>query len=246
MSDTQAILDRFRAKKESEETGSHASRLNWLRAGVLGANDGITSVAGLVIGVAAADPTNVGAIAIAGVSGLLAGASSMSVGEFVSVSTQSDAERALIARKRADLETDPGGQFEKLVAVYRDKGVSDQTARHLVQELYSHDKLDAHVDAELQLDEDDIVSPTAAAISSFIAFTLGALLPLAAVLLPGPSLRIPVAFVAVVLALMLTGFVSAKLGRATPWKAVIRMVIGGALAMGLTYLIGQLLGAQVA
>ncbi|MFC9766754.1 VIT family protein [Rhodococcus jostii] len=224
---------------------SLASRLNWLRAGVLGANDGIVSTAGLVVGVAAAT-TERSAIFTAGFAGLAAGAVSMALGEYVSVSTQRDTERALLSKERRELTETPDAEFEELVAMYEAKGLSVDTARTVARELTDHDAFAAHVDVELGIDPDDLTNPWQAAGSSALSFTLGALIPLLAILLPPVHLRIPVAFVAVLVALALTGAVSAALGGAQRTRAVLRVVLGGALAMIVTYGIGQLVGASIA
>ncbi len=219
-----------------------SSRLNWLRAGVLGANDGIVSTAGLVVGVAAATAER-GVIATAGVAGLVAGAVSMALGEYVSVSTQRDSERALLAEERRELAESPAEELSELAAMYRDKGLSADTAARVAAELTAHDAFAAHVDIELGIDPDALTNPWHAAGASALAFTLGAALPLLAILLPPASARIPVAFVAVLLALALTGTVSARLGGSDCGRAVVRVVGGGALAMAVTFAIGQLLGA---
>ncbi|MFD9660442.1 VIT family protein [Rhodococcus sp. NPDC059968] len=224
---------------------SLASRLNWLRAGVLGANDGIVSTAGLVVGVAAAT-TERSAIFTAGFAGLAAGAVSMALGEYVSVSTQRDTERALLSKERRELTETPDAEFEELAAMYEAKGLSSETARTVARELTDHDAFAAHVDVELGIDPDDLTDPWQAAGSSALSFTLGALVPLLAILLPPVHLRIPVAFVAVLVALALTGTVSAALGGAKRTRAVLRVVLGGALAMIVTYGIGQLVGTSIA
>ena len=216
-------------------------RMNWLRAGVLGANDGIISVASLVVGVAGAT-TDSGALLAAGVAGLVGGAISMALGEYVSVSSQRDSERALIARETAELRDMPEEEFEELVSLYRARGLTDQTARQVATELTDHDALAAHLEVELHIDQDDLVSPWQAALSSAVAFTLGALLPLLAILLPPPGLRVPITFFAVLVALAVTGWVSAALGGANRGLAVIRLIVGGSLALATTWLIGSLLG----
>lgn len=218
-----------------------SQRLNWLRAGVLGANDGIVSTAGLVIGVAGATAAT-GPILTAGVAGLVAGAVSMALGEYVSVSSQRDSERSLLAKERLELERFPGEELEELVAIYVAKGATASTARKLAEELTAKDAFAAHVDAELGIDPDALTNPWHAALSSAIAFTVGSLLPLIAILVPPAAVRVPVTFAAVVVALAITGAVSARLGGA-PWRrAVVRLVAGGALAMAVTYGIGLLLG----
>jgi len=221
--------------------GALASRLNWLRAGVLGANDGIVSVAGLVVGVAAAT-TDRGPILTAGLAGLAAGAVSMALGEYVSVSTQRDTERALLAKERVELSTIPEAELDELASLYEGKGLSPATARKVAEELTAHDAFAAHAEAELGIDPDELTNPWQAAIASAISFTVGAILPMLAILLPPASARIPVTFVAMLAALAITGSLSARLGGASRPRAVLRVVTGGALAMAVTYGIGQLLG----
>jgi VIT1/CCC1 family predicted Fe2+/Mn2+ transporter len=166
--------------------GAIGTKLNWLRAGVLGANDGIVSVAGIVVGVAAATVER-SPIITAGVAGLVAGALSMALGEYVSVSTQRDTERALLDKERRELIEEPEAELEELVGMYRAKGLSPETARTVAVELTAHDAFAAHIDIELGIDPDELTNPWHAAISSAIAFTVGALLPLLAILLPPPS-----------------------------------------------------------
>ena len=220
------------------------NRLNWLRAGVLGANDGIVSTAGLVVGVAAA--TKMGsAIFAAGLAGLIAGAVSMALGEYVSVSTQRDTQRALLRKERQELDEMPEAELEELAALYAAKGLSADTARVVARELTDRDAFAAHVDVELGIDPDDLSNPWQAALSSAVAFTLGAIVPLIAILLPPVGARVPVAFLSVLIALVLTGTVSAALGGARKMRAVMRVVLGGAVAMLVTYGIGQMVGATI-
>ncbi len=225
--------------------GAINSKLNWLRAGVLGANDGIVSTAGIVVGVAAATAAR-GPIFTAGLAGLAAGALSMAVGEYVSVSTQRDTERALLAKERRELKEEPEAELAELIGLYQAKGLTPQTARTVAEELTAHDAFAAHIDIELGIDPDELTNPWHAAMSSAIAFTVGALLPLLTILLLPPSTRIPVTFVAVLIALALTGWASARLGGANPRRAIMRVVIGGALAMAITYAIGHIFGGVVA
>jgi VIT1/CCC1 family predicted Fe2+/Mn2+ transporter len=221
--------------------GSLAARLNWLRAGVLGANDGIISTAGLVIGVAAAT-TDTTEIAIAGMAGLAAGAVSMALGEYVSVSTQRDTERALIDKERRELKEMPAAEHVELVELLRHRGLSETTSRQVADELTERDLLSAHLNVELGLDREELANPWAAALSSALAFSLGAVLPLVAILLPPPSVRIAIAFVAVLVGLSVTGVGGAHLGGSPIRPAVLRLVGGGGLAMAVTFGIGQLLG----
>jgi vacuolar iron transporter family protein len=222
-------------------SGGVGQRLNWLRAGVLGANDGIVSVASLVVGVAGAT-TDTPALLIAGVAGLVGGAISMALGEYVSVSSQRDSERALIAKETRELREMPDEELAELTELYRARGLTDATARQVAVELTAHDALAAHLEVELHIDQDDLVSPWQAALSSAVAFTLGALLPLLTILLLPPALKIPLTFVAVLVALALTGTVSAHLGGSGKARATLRLVVGGALALVVTWAIGSLLG----
>jgi vacuolar iron transporter family protein len=221
--------------------GSVSDRLNWLRAGVLGANDGIVSVAGITVGVAAATGNRV-TILVAGLAGLLAGAFSMAAGEYVSVSTQRDTERALLDKERWELRSVPDSELDELTGLYEAKGISPGLARQVAVELTQHDALRAHADAELHIDPDNLVNPWQAAFASFAAFTVGALLPLVAILVPPTSLRVPICFVVVVAALALTGTVSARIGGSRPRRAALRTVAGGVLAMAVTYTVGHLVG----
>lgn len=218
--------------------------LNWLRAGVLGANDGIVSTAGILIGVAAATVDR-GAIFTAGIAALAAGAVSMALGEYVSVSTQRDTERALIVKEQAELRDMPTEEFDELVGLYRDKGLSEATAHQVATELTDHDALAAHAEVELGIDPDALTNPWHAAASSALSFTIGALLPLVAILVFPQHLRIPLTFVVVCLALALTGWLSARIGDADVRRAILRVTIGGALAMAITYVIGLATGHVV-
>ncbi len=231
--------------KDGSRQQSVASRLNWLRAGVLGANDGIVSISGLLVGVAAVDPTNTTAIVIAGTAGIAAAALSMSVGEYVSVSTQRDTERELVQTKRRALADDPQGQEELLAKLWQDKGLSPQTAAAVAADLSRKDALGAHLSAEHNIDPDDLTNPWEAALSSFLAFLVGAALPMIAMVLLPPPARIVGTFISVLMALALTGWVSAVFGEAPRLRAVTRLVVGGAVAMALTWGIGHLFGVSV-
>lgn len=220
---------------------SVSAKLNWLRAGVLGANDGIVSVAGIVVGVAAATVAR-GAIVTAGVAGLTAGAVSMALGEYVSVSAQRDTEEALLSMERRALREEPAAELEELAALYEAKGLSATTARTVAEELTDHDPLAAHAEVELGFDVSGLTNPWQAAVSSALSFSVGALLPLIAIALSPIPLRIPVTVAVVLLALVITGVVSAALGGAPKTRAVLRNFIGGGLALAITYLIGHLAG----
>ncbi len=225
-----------------DEPGSATVRTNWLRAGVLGANDGIVSTAGLVVGVAGAT-TDRATILTAGVAGLVAGALSMATGEYVSVSTQRDTEQALLDKERQELIDMPDEELAELAAIYVHKGLSPDLAQQVAVQLTEKDAFAAHVDVELGIDPDDLTNPWHAALASAVAFTVGALLPLLAIELAPPAVRVAVTFVAVVLALALTGWISARLGSARISTALWRNVLGGALAMAVTYGIGVLVGS---
>lgn len=228
-----------RAHPHEEHGAGLASKLNWLRAGVLGANDGIVSTAGLVVGVAGAT-TNRSAILVAGLAGLVAGALSMAGGEYVSVSAQSDTERAAIELERWELANLPEHELDELTAIYVGRGLTPDLAGQVARQLTQHDALAAHAEAELGIDPEERTNPLHAAWSSMSAFSLGALLPLVAILLPPESWRVPVTVLAVTAALVLTGVVAARLGRA-PWRpAVVRNVVVGLLAMAITFAVGSL------
>jgi vacuolar iron transporter family protein len=231
------------AAHDDEPHESLGSRLNWLRAGVLGANDGIVSTAGLVVGVAGAISDR-STILTAGVAGLVAGALSMAAGEYVSVSTQRDAEQALIAKEADELESMPDEELSELAALYERRGLSPGLARQVAEELTARDPLRAHLDIELGIDPDDLTNPWQAAGASAASFTIGAALPLAAIELAPDPIRIGLTFVAVIAALALTGLVSSRLGDAETrqTRAIWRNVVGGALAMAVTYLVGMTVG----
>lgn len=235
------MTDTDRDHAHEPHTDDLASRLNWLRAGVLGANDGIVSTAGLVVGVAGATADR-GPVLVAGLAGLVAGALSMAGGEYVSVSTQSDTERAALDLERWELEHLPRHELEELTSIYRDKGLPPDLARQVAAELTAHDALRAHAEAELGIDPSERTSPWSAAWSSLVSFTVGALLPLLAIVLPPVSWRVPVTVVAVTAALVVTGVVSSRLGRAPARPAVVRNVGVGLLAMGVTWLVGWAVG----
>jgi VIT1/CCC1 family predicted Fe2+/Mn2+ transporter len=216
-----------------------AGRLNWLRAGVLGANDGIVSVAAIAVGVAAATP-DLAAIIPASSAALIGGALSMALGEYVSVSSQSDSERALIAKETEELRTMPEQELEELAGLYRAQGLSDETAKRVAVELTERDALRAHLSMELNIDPDDLVSPWRAAAASALAFVCGGILPFLTILLP-ESIRIPVTFIVVLMALVATGALGARIGGSPVTRATIRVVVGGAIALAATFAIGALL-----
>jgi vacuolar iron transporter family protein len=219
-----------------------AGRLNWLRAGVLGANDGIVSVAAVVVGVAAVT-ANPGPIFIAGMAAVVGGAISMALGEYVSVSSQRDSQRALIEKERQELAEQPEEELAELAGIYQSRGLTPATARQVAIELTEHDALAAHLSAELNIDAQELASAWSAAIASAVSFLCGAVLPMLAILLPPPAWRTPVTFVAVLIALGITGGVGAQIGGSSRRRAAVRVIVGGALALAATYAIGRLLGA---
>ena len=227
-----------------EHSPKLASRMNKLRAAVLGANDGIVSEAGLVIAVAGAT-TDRSSLITAGVAGLAAGAVSMSLGEYVSVSSQRDAERAQLALERQELAEDPKGELAELAGLYREKGLSAETARKVAEELTVRDALAAHAEAELHIDPTDLVSPVGAAVASALAFVAGALIPLLAIVLPPQSWRVPVAVVVVLAALAVTGAWSSHVGGGSARRAVLRVLIGGSIGLAVTWSVGWLTGTAV-
>ena len=243
LASTMASIETAALHENEPHANDLAHRLNWLRAGVLGANDGIVSVAAIVVGVAGAT-MNTGAILTAGAAGLVGGAVSMALGEYVSVSSQSDSQKALIEKERRELAEEPEEELAELTAIYEAKGLRPETARKVAVELTEHDALAAHLSAELNIDEDDIVSPWHAAFDSAIAFILGAVLPMLAILLPPAGLRVPLTFISVLLALAITGAVGAWIGGSSKTRAAVRVVLGGALALAATFLIGSLLGSS--
>ena len=239
-----AAVENLPTHSGEPHAGGGLGRLNWLRAGVLGANDGIVSVAGIVVGVAGATAAR-GPIFTAGLAGLVAGAVSMSLGEYVSVSSQRDSETAELAKEKRELVEAPTAELTELTAIYEAKGLSAATARTVAVELTAHDALAAHLDAELHLDPADLANPIQAAAASALSFVLGALLPLLAILLPPPILRVPITFVTVLLALGIAGAISARIGTSNVLRAVARVVIGGALGLAFTYCIGHLFGTAI-
>jgi vacuolar iron transporter family protein len=186
-----------------------------------------------------------GPVFTAGLAGLVAGAVSMSLGEYVSVSSQRDSETALLSQERRELAETPGVEFNELVGLYQAKGLSQQTAQQVATELTAHDALAAHLDAELHIDPDDLANPLQAAGASAASFIVGALLPLIAILLPPVAWRVPVTIIAVLIALGLAGAASARIGESNVRRAVVRVVVGGALGLAFTWGVGHLFGTAI-
>lgn len=223
---------------------SHHNRMNTLRAGVLGANDGIVSVAALLLGVIA---TGAGDTVIfgAGLAATIAGAVSMALGEYVSVSSQRDTEKVLIEKESRELAEDPQAEHAELSEILRSYGISETTAHQAATEIGKGDALGAHLQLELGIDDEQLTSPVAAAVSSAVAFLLGALLPMLSVFIAPSGWDATAVFVVTLLVLALTGYISARLSGTAPLRACRRLVIGGALGLGLTYGVGALFGVAV-
>lgn len=232
------------SKESSDKNPASNAALNKLRAAVLGANDGIVSTSSVVMGVAGATADSK-AIFTAGMAALVAGALSMAVGEYVSVSSQSDAEKAYITKEEADLKADPAGELQELASMYEERGVSAATALQVAKELSANDPLKAHLEIEFGIDADDLNSPTQAAVASLLAFTAGGLVPFLAVMLAPADIHLYVVVISVIIALIVTGYLSATAGGASRTKAIIRVVLGGVIAMAVTYGIGHLFGVAV-
>lgn len=221
-----------------------SQRIGLLRAMVLGANDGIISTACLILGVAAADATG-HAILVAGTAGLVAGAASMAIGEYVSVSSQRDSEQADIQKETWELENTPDRELAELTGIYQAKGLSHKLAREVAEELTAHDALSTHLAEELGISRHNLARPLQAAVSSATAFSIGAGIPLLASSLANDASRIWVTIVTVFAALLGLGVGSARFGGAHPVRPVLRILLGGGVAMAFTMAIGSLFGATV-
>lgn len=219
-------------------------RANWLRASVLGANDGIISTAALILGVAASDASNA-AVLTAGIAGLTAGSMAMGLGEYVSVSSQRDTERADIAKEIWELEHTPERELAELTAIYQERGLSHELARRVAVELTEHDALGTHLTEELGISEETLARPVQAAATSMISFAVGAALPLIAAAFGTHGDRIALTLVVAVLGLLALGAAGARAGGARPLRPTLRVVVGGIIAMGVTMAIGRLFGTAV-
>ncbi len=225
-------------------THSTASQQNWLRASVLGANDGIVSLAALVVGIAGTSVTT-HTLLLTGIAGLLAGALSMAMGEYVSVSSQRDTEKALLDKERYELKHYADSELDELTSLYEQKGLTKTTARTVAEELTAHDVFAAHVDAELGIDPTNLTNPIQAAFASAASFSIGAIIPLLAILFAPVATRIAITFVAVLVALFLTGYLSARVSGAEPLRVILRTTLGGVIAMAITFGIGRLFDVAV-
>ena len=225
--------------------GHYGHRVGWLRAMVLGANDGIISTAALLLGVAAANSTRT-AILTAGMAGLVAGAVSMALGEYVSVSSQRDSERSDIEKEKWELANQADHELEELTAIYRSKGLPHELAKEVAVQLTEHDALATHLLDELGISQDELAKPFQAAWSSALSFSVGASIPLVATAVASASLRIATIIAVTMVALVGLGYIGARAGGAGPGRSIARVVIGGAIAMGVTMAVGWAFGAAVA
>jgi VIT1/CCC1 family predicted Fe2+/Mn2+ transporter len=224
----------------------HAStRIGLLRAMVLGANDGLISTACLVLGVAAADSSRT-AILTAGMAGLVAGAVSMALGEYVSVSSQRDSEQADIAKEKWELETMPEHELDELTMIYANKGLPQALARDVAVELTKNNALATHLREELGITGANLAKPVEAAVGSAGAFTVGAAIPLIAIAVGSATSRIALTLSVVTISLIGLGYASARFGKASTGKPIFRVVIGGLVAMGITMAVGKIFGAAIA
>jgi VIT1/CCC1 family predicted Fe2+/Mn2+ transporter len=230
-----------RSHHQEEHAGHRAA---WLRAAVLGANDGLLSTSSLLVGVAGADAGR-SVLLATGVAALVAGAGSMSIGEYSSVSSQRDAERADLATEAEELRSIPRAELAELTGIYQRRGLSHDLARQVAEALTDHDALGAHARDELGIDPNDLARPLEAAAISAVSFSLGALVPILVVLAVSASLRVPVVVITTLVGLGLLGASGARLGGAPPVRPALRVLLGGAAAMGLAWLVGQAFNVSV-
>jgi len=231
------------AMRDNEVHFGH--RIGWLRAMVLGANDGIISIAALLLGMAAADATR-STLLTAGMAGLVAGAVSMALGEYVSVASQRDSEHSDIAKERWELQHQAEMELEELTAIYQARGLPQPLALEVATQLTEHDALAAHLRDELGISTDTLARPMQAAGSSAVAFLIGGVIPMVAASIASVSSRILAILGVTVVALVALGFTGAKAGGAKPGRPIVRVLVGGAAAMGFTMLVGKLFGAAIA
>ena len=232
-------------KQSAQNKEFHRShRIGWLRAAVLGANDGIVSTASLIVGVAAADASRDGVL-VAGLAGLVAGAMSMAAGEYVSVSSQADTENADLKRERKELATDAEIEHAELAAIYESRGLDTELAKQVATQLMAKDALGAHARDELGISDTMSARPVQAAFASAGTFTVGALLPLLLILVVPISSLVWVVAGSSLLFLALLGGLAAHAGGANLWKSIVRVTFWGALAMALTAGVGALFGAKL-
>ena len=229
---------------ERHDEGHFSHRIGLLRAMVLGANDGIISTACLILGVAAADAER-GTIITAGIAALVAGAASMAIGEYVSVSSQRDSEQADIAKEMWELEHTPEHELDELTAIYKGKGLTQELARAVAIQLTKEDALKVHMAEELGISQLTLARPLQASVSSALSFSVGAAIPLIAVSVASASQRITTTVLVALLTLVALGLASSKAGGAQPLKPILRVLVGGAIAMAFTMAVGSLVGGVV-
>ncbi len=229
---------------ERHDEGHFSHRIGLLRAMVLGANDGIISTACLILGVAAADAER-GTIITAGIAALVAGAASMAIGEYVSVSSQRDSEQADIAKEMWELEHTPEHELDELTAIYKGKGLTQELARAVAVQLTKEDALKVHMAEELGISQLTLARPLQASVSSALSFSVGAAIPLIAVSVASASQRITTTVLVALLTLVALGLASSKAGGAQPIKPTLRVLVGGAIAMAFTMAVGSLVGGVV-
>ncbi|WP_426572338.1 VIT1/CCC1 transporter family protein [Aquihabitans sp. McL0605] len=234
---------RLTTRRHQEEHAGH--RATWLRAAILGANDGLLSTSSLLVGVASASADSTVLLAT-GVAALVAGAGSMAIGEYSSVSSQRDAERADLAIEAEELREIPSAELDELAAIYRGRGLSKELAREVAEALTEHDALTAHARDELGIDPGALSNPLEAAVVSAASFAVGALLPIFFVLVAGASIRVPVLVGTTLIGLGVLGAVGARLGGAPPLRPAVRVLLGGGAAMAIAWLVGQLFNVSVA
>jgi VIT1/CCC1 family predicted Fe2+/Mn2+ transporter len=226
------------------ESARILSTLNWLRAAVLGANDGIVSTAAIIFGVAGASASHA-TVMLAGIAAVAAGALSMAAGEYVSVSTQRDLEQSELNRQRADLASNPDRELGILTRLFEQRGVEPKLAAEVSRQMSDKDALAVHARAELGIDPDNITNPWSAAAASMVSFIVGGAVPIGAMLLSPRAIEIWVAGAAVVIAMALTGAISARLGRIPLVPSIVRNIAGGLIAMAVTYGVGNLAGTRL-
>lgn len=231
--------------KRTQHNEHHLShRSNWLRAGVLGANDGLISTASLMTGMVAAQP-EFHTLLLTGASALVGGAISMAAGEYVSVYSQADTEKADMEMEKRELEIHPEEELDELTTIYEDRGLTPELAREVAIQLTAHNALDAHMRDEIGISEESFANPLQAALSSAAAFAMGAAIPLLVILITPINILLATVIFSTLFGLGLLGYISAKLGGAPTRPAITRIVIWGAIAMGITGLIGKLVGVTV-
>jgi VIT1/CCC1 family predicted Fe2+/Mn2+ transporter len=234
----------MKAVADQAQRAALASKLNWLRAGVLGANDGVVSTSSIIFGVAGASASHT-TLVLAGIAAIAAGAMSMAVGEYVSVSSQRDLEEAELAEEARQIAEDPDCELEQLARLLEGRGMDHALAKEAAAQMSAKDAVATHARVELGIDPGAVVNPWAAAFASMVAFTSGGLIPLLAMVLAPRAIEVWVSGAAVLVALALSGFISAVLGGAPRIRSMARTVTGGLLAMGITYSVGRIAGATL-